>query len=144
MSLALPFALSLLAVLALSSCETGGIVGPAGPVGPVTPLPPAVSVTGTWQGEAISAFGSVREITFVLQQFDFRITGRSSMTAPSGEVYFVGDVDGFNTAPDVSFTMRAPLYQPMTARGRLVDRETMALVLEGGGWDGTPVTLMRR
>ena len=141
MSRALPFALSLLATLALSSCETGGIVGP---VGPGTPLPPAVSVTGTWQGEATSDFGSVREITFVLKQFDFRVTGRSSMTAPSGEVYFVGDVDGFNTFPDVSFTLRAPLHQPMTARGRLVDRETMELVLDGGGWDGTPVTLTRR
>mgnify|MGYP003491121822 CR=1 FL=1 len=61
-----PSPVLLLAILALSSCETGGIVGPAGPVGPVTPLPPAVSVTGTWQGEATSAFGSVREITFVL------------------------------------------------------------------------------
>jgi hypothetical protein len=132
--------LSLLAALALSSCQAGGIVGP---VGPGTPLPPAVSVTGAWQGEAISPFGSVREITFVLQQFDFKVTGRSSMIAPSGEVYFVGEVDGFNTFPEVSFTLRAPLYQPMTARGRLVDRETMALVLEGGGWDGTPVTLRR-
>ena len=134
------FILSLPAALALSSCQAGGIVGP---VGPGTPLPPAVSVTGAWQGEAISPFGSVREITFVLQQFDFKVTGRSSMIAPSGEVYFVGEVDGFNTFPEVSFTLRAPQYQPMTARGRLIDRETMELVLEGGGWDGTPVTLRR-
>ena len=134
------FILSLPAALALSSCQAGGIVGP---VGPGTPLPPTVSVTGAWQGEAISPFGSVREITFVLQQFDFKVTGRSSMIAPSGEVYFVGEVDGFNTFPEVSFTLRAPLYQPMTARGRLIDRETMELVLEGGGWDGTPVTLRR-
>jgi hypothetical protein len=144
MSRPLPFALSLLATIALSSCESGGIVGPVGPVGPITPLPPAVSVTGAWEGEAISDFGSVREITFVLQQFDFRVTGRSSMIAPTGEVYFVGDVDGFNTFPEVSFTLRAPLYQPMTARGRLVDRETMVLVLDGGGWGDTPVTLRRR
>ena len=144
MSRPLPLALSLLATIALSSCESGGIVGPVGPGGPVTPLPPAVSVTGAWEGEAISDFGSVREITFVLQQFDFRVTGRSSMIAPSGEVYFVGEVDGFNTFPEVSFTLRAPLYQPMTARGRLVDRETMVLVLDGGGWGDTPVTLRRR
>jgi hypothetical protein len=143
MSRPLPFALSLLATIALSSCESGGIVGPVAPGGPITPLPPAVSVTGAWQGEAISPFGSVREITFVLQQFDFKVAGRSSMIAPTGEVYFVGEVDGFNTFPEVSFTLRAPQYQPMTARGRLVDRETMALVLEGGGWDGTPVTLRR-
>jgi hypothetical protein len=137
----LSFLVSLPAALALSSCQAGGIVGP---VGPGTPLPPAVSVTGAWEGEAMSDFGSVREITFVLQQFDFRVTGQSSMIAPTGEVYFVGEVDGFNTFPEVSFTLRAPLYQPMTARGRLVDRETMVLVLDGGGLGDTPVTLRRR
>ena len=137
----LPFALSLFAILAVTSCEAGGI---GGPVGPVTPLPPAVSVTGTWRGEAVSDFGSVREITFVLQQFDYNVAGRGSMTAPSGEVYFVGEVDGYNAYPEVSFALRAPLYEPMTARGRLTDRETMTLVLDGSGWDGTPVTLRRR
>ena len=138
MSRALPFALSLLTSLAVSSCESASIGGP------ITPLPPVISVSGTWQGEAISDFGSVREITFVLQQFDYKVSGRSSMTDPAGQVYFVGEVDGYNTYPEVAFTLRAPLYQPMTARGRLTDRDTMTLVLDGSGWNGTQVTMRRQ
>ena len=111
--------------------------------GPFGPLLVPISVTGTWHGETTSDFGSVRNVTFVLQQFDHQVTGQVSMTDPAGQVYFVGDADGVNTYPEVSFTLTAEGYETITATGRLTGKDAMTLVLDGSGWKDTPLTMQR-
>jgi hypothetical protein len=125
------------ALLLIAGCEFGSIGGPG------RILSPPISVTGTWNGETTSDFGSVRKITLVLQQVDHQITGQVSMTDPGGQVYFVGDADGVNTYPEVSFTLTAEGYETITATGRLTRKDTMTLVLDGSGWNDTPLTMRR-
>jgi hypothetical protein len=115
----------LLSILVLTGCRDGA-TGARAP-----------SLSGSWAG---SSQGFALVVT--VAERDQQVVGSGSMAA--GQSTFAISIEGVHVYPSVSLMLRTGGFQDVNFSGRLTDDDNIAGTLQGSGFSGQALQLIRQ